>query len=368
MQQRAVEYKSFSAPAHRGLTGEVWDVMPPFPERESALSKRVKKHGFHGAATAAGGSTKDDGSDSDSDDSDGSKSGSDNSDEDEDADAPGARASSAPTGAKSPPPPPPNKPSGLSAPGPAGKKSSGTDDFLGLSTMSSPGPAAAVSPVKPPADELSAFFSPTPAVGSAAAALDDDPFGSAAPFTPQGPPQAPPQDLEKLNVLLTTQQGVLYEFEYLQVGVKMQIDGGGSQCKMIVYYGNKDAGALSNVSLTIPPSPKFKVQVKPEVIDSIAGKAQTPQYLLWHCMQPFDESPALTLSFTRGGAAFSIPLVMPLIATKFVQPVATDPNQFVASWKTMGNEAVEVFRARNPIEIQAIRTALSDGASGGLGG
>ena len=46
MQQRAVEYRAFCRPDQRQLASEVWEMMPAFPERESALTKKVKKHGF----------------------------------------------------------------------------------------------------------------------------------------------------------------------------------------------------------------------------------------------------------------------------------------------------------------------------------
>ena len=217
------------------------------------------------------------------------------------------------------------------------KADAGFDDLLGLQ-LAAPAPAAAPVAAAPAEVDLSAFYSP----GASATA-------------------PPPQDMDKHRALLTTNQGVLFEYDALQIGVKMQVDGGGSQCKMILYYGNKDAAPLTNVSLTLAATPKLRVQVKPETLESLPPKQQTPQYLLWHCMQPFDEAPTVTISFTRLGVPVTLSLVMPLLASKFAQPVATDPATFVASWKATANEAVEVFRARDPIDIAAIRKTLSEG-------
>lgn len=41
-QQRAVEYTALSDPALAELKGSVLEMMPPFPERESAVLKRIK--------------------------------------------------------------------------------------------------------------------------------------------------------------------------------------------------------------------------------------------------------------------------------------------------------------------------------------
>lgn len=54
-------------------------------------------------------------------------------------------------------------------------------------------------------------------------------------------------------------------------------------------------------------------------------------------------------------------LSIPLLATKFVLPAPREPAAYVADWKATGNEAVEVFRARDPIDIAAIRQQLSEG-------
>jgi hypothetical protein len=54
--------------------------------------------------------------------------------------------------------------------------------------------------------------------------------------------------------------GVLYEWDTFQVGVKMQMDQG-SQCKMIFYYGNKDASqTLSNLSVSFDNTPSMSLR------------------------------------------------------------------------------------------------------------
>lgn len=61
---------------------DVWEMMPAFPVRESALVKRVKKHGI--APSAAGGDSKDSDGDEETDDSDVDS----DQDDDSDNDAP----------------------------------------------------------------------------------------------------------------------------------------------------------------------------------------------------------------------------------------------------------------------------------------
>jgi AP-2 complex subunit alpha len=43
LQQRAVEYLALNQKADEELLNTVFDVMPNFPQRESALIKRIKK-------------------------------------------------------------------------------------------------------------------------------------------------------------------------------------------------------------------------------------------------------------------------------------------------------------------------------------
>lgn len=124
--------------------------------------------------------------------------------------------------------------------------------------------------------------------------------------------------------------GVLYEWDTFQVGLKMQMDQG-SQCKMIFYYGNKDASnTLTNLTVSFANTPsscftfylsyisfssqtqrffcrvfviciasELRMQAKPETIESVGPRQQTPHYFLWHCMQPFDEAPTVQLNFTK---------------------------------------------------------------------
>jgi hypothetical protein len=56
---------------------------------------------------------------------------------------------------------------------------------------------------------------------------------------------------------------------------------------------------ISNLTVTHEAAtPKLKMQAKPETVDSVAPRAQTPHYFLWTCFQPFDEPPTVTLAFT----------------------------------------------------------------------
>ena len=63
LQQRAVEYTSFSTCDNKSLVVDVWEMMPAFPVRESMLVKRVKQRGIEQSDANAADSGSENGSD-----------------------------------------------------------------------------------------------------------------------------------------------------------------------------------------------------------------------------------------------------------------------------------------------------------------
>lgn len=78
-------------------------------------------------------------------------------------------------------------------------------------------------------------------------------------------------------------------------------------------------------------------------------------------MQPFDETPQITINFTLGKQSFSPVIYFPVISSKFISGAEIQPQPFVATWKSTSNEIIEIFRSRNPIQIDSIRSLLQDG-------
>eukprot|EP00455_Lapot_gusevi_P003381 TRINITY_DN1138_c0_g1_i2.p1 TRINITY_DN1138_c0_g1~~TRINITY_DN1138_c0_g1_i2.p1 ORF type:complete len:239 (-),score=113.67 TRINITY_DN1138_c0_g1_i2:138-794(-) len=135
-----------------------------------------------------------------------------------------------------------------------------------------------------------------------------------------------------------------------------------NQSKIVLYYGNKDASAsITNLEVTVPNTPKLRLQVKPAVVPEVAPKQQVQQFYLCQCMQPFDEPPQLEIQFQKQGQTHTLSLALPVLLTKFTVPLEFQPQDFVATWKTMSNEIIEIFRARNPIDVTAIRNSLQQG-------
>ena len=314
IQQRAVEYLSFEEFENKNLVTDVWEMMPAFPERESKLVKRVKK-----AVIASEISLND-----------GKKNDDDEEDEDEEDDDDEEDEDEVPQSKKGKPASiPPNKlvESSAAKAAPVASSKSASDDFLGLSA-----PATAKTSV------VDNFFSGPSLIASAAV-----------------------QNLDKLRYLYTSNQGIFYESNGLQLGVKMQVESG-SQCKLILYYINKDErNEFSDISVSLVPSNKVRVQINPESISTIAPRQQLQQYFLIHCLQPFAEPPQVTINFTVQKQVLSASLILPVCASKFISPCPIDPQPFVAAWKATGNELVEIFRSFDAINIDEIRTKLSTG-------
>jgi hypothetical protein len=125
----------------------------------------------------------------------------------------------------------------------------------------------------------------------------EDPFANDSLFPAQGLTLVPSL-LKKEPV-----SGVIYDSKVLQIGYKAQADSG-SQCKMVLYHGNRSSEPITNVVALLPDHDAFKVQVRPLATEpfTVEPSKQVLHYFLWVCRKPFTDTPAITIKFTFQGA------------------------------------------------------------------
>ncbi|GFR46483.1 hypothetical protein Agub_g8060 [Astrephomene gubernaculifera] len=199
-----------------------------------------------------------------------------------------------------------------------------------------PAPAAAV---PPPAM--------TP-MGAPVAAAAADPFGDshfaappppppAAPAPPPVEPPCPTGNVEAwYSALLLKDRGILYEDQYLQVGLQSQYTRGAGS--LTLYLGNKHPGAqLTGVGLGLAvPSPGVQVAIGPvPPMLEIKQQVQVPLSLL--CLGPFTAPPVLVLSYGVGGAPAlpGLQLRLPTAMHKFMVPEPQIPKEtFFEHWRS----------------------------------
>ncbi|KAG8006647.1 AP-2 complex subunit alpha-1, partial [Nibea albiflora] len=234
LQQRAVEYLKLSSIASTDVLATVLEEMPPFPERESSILAKLKKKKGPGAVSVT--------------------ELEDNKREGGELNGGGDRGPDTATMAAS----------NASTPSPSA-------DLLGIRSAAPIGAA----PANAGSLLVDVFSEAGPATPSAA--VNDDGFLSSAPPSEDPAPPLSEAD-ELLNKFVCKNNGVLFENQLLQIGIKSE------------YRQN-----LGKLSLQMC-WPKLNVQTKP-VEPLVEGGAQIQQVLNIECLTDFSDAPLLNIKF-----------------------------------------------------------------------
>ncbi|XP_022379463.1 AP-2 complex subunit alpha-1 isoform X2 [Lutra lutra] len=312
LQQRAVEYLTLSSVASTDVLATVLEEMPPFPERESSILAKLKRKKGPGA-----GSALDDGRrDPSSNDINGGVE---------------------PT------------PSTVSTPSPSA-------DLLGL--RAAPPPAAA--PVTSGAGNLLVdVFSDGPAAQPSLGPTPEEAFLSPGPED-IGPPI--PEADELLNKFVCKNNGVLFENQLLQIGVKSEFRQ--NLGRMYLFYGNKTSVQFQNFSPTVVHPGDLQTQLAVQtkrVAAQVDGGAQVQQVLNIECLRDFLTPPLLSVRFRYGGAPQSLTLKLPVTINKFFQPTEMAAQDFFQRWKQLSlpqQEAQKIFKANHPMDAEVTKAKL----------
>nr|CAG4646035.1 EOG090X0109 [Macrothrix elegans] len=300
LQQRASEYLQLSIVASTDVLATVLEEMPPFPERESSILAILKKK-KPGRVTEPGGANGE---------------------------------GNIPKERKSP---------GLNTTSSSTQASSiQSADLLGLSS-----PATSMNPQNTPlVDVLADVF-------NASAAVSSSNGFSTSSFQP----------VDNLKKFSCKNNGVLYENDLLQIGVKSEFRQ--NLGRIALYFGNKTSFSLHGFSSAVGSpgdiASKLIVQVKP-VDATIDAGAQIQQLVNVECLDEFMEYPSLTILFLYNGVQQRLSLKLPLTINKFFEPTEMNSEAFFTRWKNLSGsnqESQKIFQALQPIDPANIRTKLS---------
>ncbi|OQS04089.1 AP-2 complex subunit alpha [Thraustotheca clavata] len=192
-----------------------------------------------------------------------------------------------------------------------------------------------------------------------------DIFGGAPASKPSG--VDPAKQSAWFNKIISTNQGVLFENDLLQIGVKQEFRG--SQGRLSLFYGNKSPQTLSNVSAVIKPVAFLRVQAE-ELGNEVASKQQLKQQIMVECMQPFTQPAEMTVTYSFNGQFTTFDLKLPCVATCFLEPVKLTNDDFTKRWAALegqGREQQEVFASSTKLDAQANIKLLTDTMKFGLG-
>lgn len=139
--------------------------------------------------------------------------------------------------------------------------------------------------------------------------------------------------------------GVLYEDVQIQVGIKSRYQGYIGQ--LAVYMGNKISAPFTSFTTSIHVDDPEALSVTFAKMPStmVAARTQSQQILHVECKKVFKTAPILTISFLAG-AHQTIAVRLPVVMTKFMEPVSLAAADFFERWKLIGGpprEAQSVF-------------------------
>ncbi|XP_010900563.1 AP-2 complex subunit alpha-2 isoform X1 [Esox lucius] len=338
LQQRAVEYLKLSSIASTDVLATVLEEMPPFPERESSILAKLKKKKGPGAVSVEL--------------EDGKERGELNGGADRGGEA-AIAASNAST------PSPSSDLLGLRSAAPVGGPAPSAGSLL-VDVFSEAGPAASSTRVN---DDgfLSALHAPEAPDSRLAEGPGD--ADSAPPSAASEDPAPPlPESDELLNKFVCKNNGVLFENQLLQIGIKSEYRQ--NLGRMYLFYGNKTSVQFVSFTTTVSCpgelQSQLNVQTKP-VEPLVEGGAQVQQVINIECLTDFVDAPLLNIKFRYGGALQNITLKLPVTINKFFQPTEMAAADFFQRWKQLSQpqqEAQKIFKASHGMDTEVLKAKL----------
>ncbi|XP_019406606.1 PREDICTED: AP-2 complex subunit alpha-1-like isoform X2 [Crocodylus porosus] len=315
LQQRAVEYLKLSSIASTDVLATVLEEMPPFPERESSILAKLKKKKGPGA-----GSELDDGK------------------KEPGAEINGGMEPSAST---------------ASTPSPSA-------DLLGLRAA----PPASLAAPTSAGNLLVDVFSDSPAAAPGLAPGTDENFLSAgaAASVCEDPALPLSEADELLNKFVCKNNGVLFENQLLQIGVKSEFRQ--NLGRMYLFYGNKTSVQFQSFTPTVtyPGELQSQLNIQTKAVDPLVeGGAQVQQVLNIECLSDFTLAPLINIKFRYGGTLQNITLKLPITLNKFFQATEMQSQDFFQRWKQLSlpqQESQKIFKANHPMDPEVTKAKL----------
>ena len=167
------------------------------------------------------------------------------------------------------------------------------------------------------------------------------------------------------RLLCLRADGVLYEGDHLQVGIKSQFSKAAG--RYMVYYGNRSPEVIQALSASIASSSALAVQLNP-LKDTLGGGEQAQQLINFVCLQEYALPPELKLEYSIEGKKYVVRTRLPLAITKFVSPKTMSVAEYLHAWKSMGaspakTEYSVVFRmlSGKKFDLEETKKLLQDG-------
>jgi AP-2 complex subunit alpha len=145
--------------------------------------------------------------------------------------------------------------------------------------------------------------------------------------------------------LTYSDEGILYEDVQIQVGIKSRYQAHIGQ--LAVYMGNKISAPLTGFTtkVDVDDPEALSVTFAKMPATMVGPRSQSQQILHVECKKAFTAPPIMTISFLAGSLQ-TIALRLPVVLTKFIEPVILGATDYFERWRLIGGpprEAQSVF-------------------------
>ena len=182
-------------------------------------------------------------------------------------------------------------------------------------------------------------------------------------------PSVPSSKIDSwFNDLLVKAGGILYEDGIIQLGLKSEYTGSSGKCA--IFIGNKSAVPLKDLSCKVQQQNTLQI-VLSNPTNYVAPGAQVQLIFEAQLLALPAEAPQLSISYFSDSPVALPILRLPIVASKFMEPILMGGNDFFGRWKQIGGppkEAQEVLKVPTVIGTAELKTACSSSNFGVLDG
>ncbi|XP_044300401.1 AP-2 complex subunit alpha-1 isoform X6 [Varanus komodoensis] len=156
--------------------------------------------------------------------------------------------------------------------------------------------------------------------------------------------------------------GVLFENQLLQIGVKSEFRQ--NLGRMYLFYGNKTSVQFQSFTPTVsyPGDLQSQLNIQTKAVEPLVeGGAQVQQVLNIECLSDFTEAPLINIKFRYGGTLQNLTLKLPITVNKFFQATEMQSQDFFQRWKQLSlpqQEAQKIFKANHPMDSEVTKAKL----------
>ena len=146
------------------------------------------------------------------------------------------------------------------------------------------------------------------------------------------------RNIEKWYERLTyANEGVLYEDDQLQIGIKAEYHG--NLGRIALFIGNKISAEITNMKFHLEHSDPEALHIRfhDPPIDEIKGRAQIQELIHVECRSFFKDPPVLRITYLAGKFT-TLVLRIPVVLSRFVEGVTLEQGPFFERWKIIGGK------------------------------